>query len=130
VNSATDWLNSHRSSLIASMKQPMRIDKRLPWFSQLVRFLQISRLLLWTIWVIYGERRRVIQAHARGDYTVRHDSYRLIQVLIAFREAALRFGVLMIKLGQFLSSRVDLLPERAIAVLSSLQDEVPPAPFD
>src|SRR5207237_5291767 len=35
----------------------------------------------------------------------------------------------MIKLGQFLSSRPDLLPEKAIALLSSLQDEVPPAPF-
>src|SRR5207237_1033362 len=37
--------------------------------------------------------------------------------------------VLMIKLGQFLSSRADLLPQRALDVLSSLQDEVPPAPF-
>jgi predicted unusual protein kinase regulating ubiquinone biosynthesis (AarF/ABC1/UbiB family) len=35
----------------------------------------------------------------------------------------------MIKLGQFLSSRADLLPQRALDVLSSLQDEVPPAPF-
>jgi predicted unusual protein kinase regulating ubiquinone biosynthesis (AarF/ABC1/UbiB family) len=102
----------------------------IPWFSQLVRFLQVSHLLLWTIWVIYHERRRVIQAHARGDYTVRPDSDVLIQRLIAFREAAMRHGVLLIKLGQFLSSRVDLLPERAIAVLSSLQDEVPPASFD
>jgi len=36
----------------------------------------------------------------------------------------------MIKLGQFLSSRVDLLPEKAIGILSSLQDEMPPAPFE
>jgi predicted unusual protein kinase regulating ubiquinone biosynthesis (AarF/ABC1/UbiB family) len=36
----------------------------------------------------------------------------------------------MIKLGQFLSSRADLLPEPALAVLTSLQDEVPPEPFD
>jgi predicted unusual protein kinase regulating ubiquinone biosynthesis (AarF/ABC1/UbiB family) len=97
--------------------------------SQIVRFLQISRLLLWTMWVIYRERRRVIQAHAHGNYAVRPDSEVLIQALLAFRDTALRCGVLMIKLGQFLSSRVDLLPEQAIAVLSSLQDEVPPAPF-
>src|SRR6266446_7417505 len=35
----------------------------------------------------------------------------------------------MIKLGQFLSSRADLLPERALATLNALQDEVPPASF-
>src|SRR6202035_5294621 len=52
-----------------------------------------------------------------------------ISVLIAFRKTAVQLGVLMIKLGQFLSSRADLLPQRALDVLSSLQDEVPPAPF-
>jgi len=93
------------------------------------RFVQISWLLLWTMWVIYRERRRVMDAHARGNYAVRPDSEVLIRALIAFRKTAVRCGVLMIKLGQFLSSRVDLLPEQAIAVLSSLQDEVPPAPF-
>jgi predicted unusual protein kinase regulating ubiquinone biosynthesis (AarF/ABC1/UbiB family) len=37
--------------------------------------------------------------------------------------------VLLIKLGQFLSTRIDLLPEQAALVLSSLQDDVPPVPF-
>jgi len=97
---------------------------------QLVRFLRVSRLLFWTIWVIYRERRRVVHAHARGNYAERPDSDVLIEVLAAFRETALKLGVLMIKLGQFLSSRVDLLPEKAIALLSSMQDEVPPAPFE
>ncbi len=97
---------------------------------QLVRFLRVARLLFWTIWVIYRERRRVVCAHARGNYAVRPDSDVLIEVLIAFRETAVELGVLMIKLGQFLSSRVDLLPEKAIGILSSLQDEVPPAPFE
>ena len=36
----------------------------------------------------------------------------------------------MIKLGQFLSSRADLLPEQALAVLVELQDEVPAEPFE
>ena len=96
---------------------------------QIVRFLRVSRLLFWTIWVIYRERRRVVHAYAHGNYAVRPDSDMLIEVLAAFRETALELGVLMIKLGQFLSSRPDLLPEKAIALLSSLQDEVPPAPF-
>ena len=102
---------------------------RINRFAQIVRFLRVSHLLLWTIWVIYRERRRVVRAHARGNYGVRPDSDVLIEVLVAFRETAVELGVLMIKLGQFLSSRADLLPEQAIAVLSSLQDEVPPAPF-
>src|SRR6266571_8309383 len=71
---------------------------------QLVRFLRVSRLLFWTIWVIYRERRRVVLVQARGNYAERPDSDVLIEVLAAFRETALELGVLMIKLGQFLSS--------------------------
>src|SRR6266704_1951467 len=98
-------------------------------FSQAVRFLRVSRLLLWTIWVIYRERRRVIRAHEKGNYEVQPNIEVLIKVLVAFRQTAIKLGVLMIKLGQFLSSRADLLPEQALAVLSSLQDEVPAASF-
>src|SRR3989442_1082969 len=97
--------------------------------SQTVRFLRVSRLLLWTIWVIYRERRRVIRAHEKGQNDVQPNIEVLIKVLVAFRQTALKLGVLMIKLGQFLSSRADLLPEQALSVISSLQDEVPPAPF-
>ena len=81
------------------------------------------------MWVIYRERRRAVHARACGNYAVRPDSDMLIEVLVTFRETALELGVLMIKLGQFLSVRPDLLPEKALGVLSSLQDEVPPAPF-
>lgn len=102
---------------------------RINRFSQMVRFFRVSRLLLWTLWVIYRERRRVIRARERGDYDVHPNIEVLVQVLVAFRVTAVKLGVLMIKLGQFLSSRADLLPEQALAALSSLQDEVPPAPF-
>src|SRR5438876_295974 len=98
-------------------------------FSQAVRFFRVSRLLLWTIWVIYRERRRVIRAHEKGNYEVQPNIEVLIKVLVAFRETAIKLGVMMNKLGQFLSSRADLLPEQALAVLSSLQDEVPAEPF-
>ncbi len=106
-------------------KKTLRINR----FSQMVRFLRVSRLLLWTIWVIYRERRRVLRARQRGNYDVHPNIDVLVQVLVAFRVTAIKLGVLMIKLGQFLSSRADLLPEQALAALSSLQDEVPPAPF-
>jgi predicted unusual protein kinase regulating ubiquinone biosynthesis (AarF/ABC1/UbiB family) len=106
-----------------------RKTPRINRFSQVVRFLRVSRLLFWTIWVIYRERRRVIRAHERGNYDVQPNVEVLVEVLVAYRQTAIKLGVLMIKLGQFLSSRADLLPEQALAALNALQDEVPPAPF-
>jgi predicted unusual protein kinase regulating ubiquinone biosynthesis (AarF/ABC1/UbiB family) len=94
-----------------------------------MRFLRVSRLLLWTLWVIYRERRRVIRARERGNYEVQPNMEVLIRVLEAFRQTAIRLGVLMIKLGQFLSSRADLLPDEALKIISTLQDEVPAASF-
>ena len=43
-----------------------------------------------------------------------------------FRTLAIEMGGVMIKLGQFLSSRVDVLPVEITAELQGLQDEVPP----
>ncbi|GCE25958.1 hypothetical protein KDA_14420 [Dictyobacter alpinus] len=99
-------------------------------FSQLVRSFRVVRLLLWTLWVIYRERRRVVKARERGNYEVQPNTDVLIEVLVAFRQTAIKLGVLMIKLGQFMSTRADLLPERALKVLTSLQDEVPPESFE
>ena len=107
----------------------MTSGPRISMFTQTGRFLRVARLLLWTIWVIYRERRRVVRARQRGELDVQPNVEVLIRVLTAFRKTALQLGVLMIKLGQFLSSRADLLPEQALAVLASLQDEVPAAPF-
>jgi predicted unusual protein kinase regulating ubiquinone biosynthesis (AarF/ABC1/UbiB family) len=39
-------------------------------------------------------------------------------------------GGVMIKVGQFLSTRVDVLPDVVTHELAGLQDEVPPVPFD
>jgi predicted unusual protein kinase regulating ubiquinone biosynthesis (AarF/ABC1/UbiB family) len=47
-----------------------------------------------------------------------------------FRTLAIDLGGVMIKLGQFFASRVDILPKEIIDELSSLQDEVPPESFD
>ncbi len=41
-----------------------------------------------------------------------------------FRETAIELGGLLIKLGQFFSTRVDILPAESIEELSGLQDEV------
>jgi predicted unusual protein kinase regulating ubiquinone biosynthesis (AarF/ABC1/UbiB family) len=101
-----------------------------PFWRRWWRTWSVLRLLLWTIWVIYRERKRVIRAHQRGNYEVQPNVEVLVKVLVEFRQMAIKLGVLMIKLGQFLSARADLLPEQALSVLASLQDEVPPEPFE
>jgi predicted unusual protein kinase regulating ubiquinone biosynthesis (AarF/ABC1/UbiB family) len=47
-----------------------------------------------------------------------------------FRSLAARLGGVWIKVGQFLSARVDVLPEAVTAELVSLQDEVNPEPLE
>jgi len=46
-----------------------------------------------------------------------------------FHVLALDLGGLMIKVGQFMSSRLDVLPPEITKELEGLQDEVPPVPF-
>ncbi len=48
---------------------------------------------------------------------------------VLIRESALEMKGLMIKVGQFLSSRKDFLPDEYIEELSELQDQVPPHDF-
>ena len=47
-----------------------------------------------------------------------------------FRKLAVQMGGVMIKVGQFLSSRLDVLPREITDELAGLQDEVAPAPFE
>ncbi|MFF7291072.1 ABC1 kinase family protein [Microbacterium sp. NPDC008134] len=46
-----------------------------------------------------------------------------------FHGLAVELGGLMIKVGQFMSSRLDVLPPEITAELAGLQDEVPAVPF-
>ena len=47
-----------------------------------------------------------------------------------FRSLAIRMGGLMIKVGQFLSTRLDVLPPEITSELAGLQDEVPAEMFE
>ncbi len=47
-----------------------------------------------------------------------------------FRTLAVEMGGVLIKLGQFLSIRVDILPSEVTRELAGLQDEVPPASLE
>ncbi|MBT3337868.1 MAG: AarF/ABC1/UbiB kinase family protein [Anaerolineae bacterium] len=55
---------------------------------------------------------------------------RLTKFTVQFRALAIEMGGVMIKVGQFLSSRQDVLPPEIVKELSGLQDEVPPEDFD
>jgi predicted unusual protein kinase regulating ubiquinone biosynthesis (AarF/ABC1/UbiB family) len=56
-------------------------------------------------------------------------SQRMTQIAVRFRALAIRMGGLMIKVGQFLSARLDVLPPEITEELSGLQDEVPAEAF-
>ncbi|HET9910863.1 MAG TPA: AarF/UbiB family protein [Anaerolineales bacterium] len=62
-------------------------------------------------------------------WTRRTRSGRFKQIASNFRAMAIRMGGVMIKVGQFLSSRLDVLPVEITEELSGLQDEVPAEDF-
>lgn len=57
-------------------------------------------------------------------------SRRLRRSAAQFRLLAVHMGGVLIKLGQFFSSRVDVLPQEVTSELAGLQDEVPPEKFE
>jgi predicted unusual protein kinase regulating ubiquinone biosynthesis (AarF/ABC1/UbiB family) len=57
-------------------------------------------------------------------------SQRYKQIAAQFRSMAIRMGGVMIKVGQFLSARLDVLPLEITEELSGLQDEVPAEAFE
>ena len=78
----------------------------------------IAHVIWWDLVV-----RRVPGAGQRA-LTSRPQRYR--EMARDFRGLAIEMGGVMIKLGQFLSSRVDVLPVEITEELKGLQDEVPP----
>jgi predicted unusual protein kinase regulating ubiquinone biosynthesis (AarF/ABC1/UbiB family) len=60
----------------------------------------------------------------------RHRPERLRRSASAFRALAVRLGGVLIKVGQFLSSRLDVLPREITAELAGLQDEVGAESFE
>ncbi|MDQ1543307.1 MAG: hypothetical protein QOK08_945 [Actinomycetota bacterium] len=64
-----------------------------------------------------------------GRLAARDRSARLRRIAQHFHVLAVDLGGLMIKVGQFMSSRLDVLPPEITKELEGLQDEVPPVPF-
>jgi len=59
----------------------------------------------------------------------RNRSHRMIEFARRFRALSVELGGLMIKVGQYMSSRLDVLPPELTKELEGLQDEVPAVPF-
>ncbi len=57
-------------------------------------------------------------------------SSRITQIARRFRALAVQMGGVMIKVGQFLSARLDVLPREVTDELTGLQDEVQAEPFE
>jgi predicted unusual protein kinase regulating ubiquinone biosynthesis (AarF/ABC1/UbiB family) len=71
----------------------------------------------------------VLRRVGLGGWAARGRTERNRATAARFRALALRMGGLMIKVGQFLSARLDVLPAEITEELAGLQDEVPPESF-
>ncbi|MDJ0334048.1 AarF/UbiB family protein [Salinibacterium sp. G-O1] len=65
-----------------------------------------------------------------AGFVARGRPARLQHIARRFHVLAVDLGGLMIKVGQFMSSRLDVLPPEITKELEGLQDEVPAVPFD
>lgn len=72
----------------------------------------------------------VLPRFGLAKYAARGRAARLTRIAQRFHKLAVDLGGLMIKVGQYLSSRLDVLPPEITHELAGLQDEVPPVPFD
>lgn len=88
-------------------------------------FVRIFFGIAWDFWREARLTRRIGGKRARERMARKHRKR-----AIKLRETAIELGGVLIKLGQFLGARADVMPEPYIQELAKLHDEVPSAPFD
>jgi len=81
----------------------------------------ILRFVLWEL---------IIARLGLRKWTRRTRAERFRREAVRFRALAIHMGGVMIKVGQFLSSRLDILPQEVTDELANLQDEVPAEAYD
>lgn len=81
----------------------------------------IARFILWELLIARIGLRKWTRR-------TRHERFR--REAVRFRALAIHMGGVMIKVGQFLSSRLDVLPPEVTDELANLQDEVPAEPYE
>jgi predicted unusual protein kinase regulating ubiquinone biosynthesis (AarF/ABC1/UbiB family) len=92
-------------------------------YSRVLRFfvLVVAQLVFWEILLRRIGLRRLARSTAEGRYS---------GIAKRYRGLATDLGGVWIKVGQFLSARVDILPRSITDELAELQDEVPPESFE
>lgn len=101
----------------------MKISRR----SGMLRFFIVIKLFVDIFWVFYSLKFKRLWHSDSWVEAKRQELYE--SQARYFREIAVKLGGLFIKLGQFLSTRVDMLPKTSLDELSGLQDEVPAVDF-
>lgn len=101
----------------------MTADRRMrARYRRIMRF--AARYLVQTWWY-----ELVLPRVGLTRFVERGRAARLRRIARRFHLLAVDLGGLMIKVGQFMSSRLDVLPPEITSELEGLQDEVPPVPF-
>lgn len=92
-------------------------------YRRILRFASLALAELW--WFeLFLPQIGLAKLGARGRIR------RLKRLARKFHDLAADLGGLMVKVGQFLSARLDVLPESVTKELQGLQDEVAPEPFE
>jgi len=91
---------------------------------RIIAFVRLFLGIIFDFWRESRLMRRFGAKMARSRMSAIHKR-RAVQ----FRETALKLGGVLIKLGQFLGTRADVMPEEYLTELAKLRDEVPQAPF-
>ncbi len=92
------------------------------------RFFKVIGLFIHVSIAFYSLRFKKYLHRPGWVYNKREELY--VTQAQLFRETAVELGGLLIKLGQFVSTRVDILPRATIQELSGLQDEVRAVDFE
>jgi len=93
------------------------------------RYLRILWFFGWTILSVIGWDLVLPHLGLRG-WSRSTRTNRMQNHARRFRKLAVEMGGVMIKVGQFLSARLDVLPREITDELAGLQDEVAPEPFE